>query len=536
MENLSLKGIPVTEESDLHPLEKKLLTYLVSNGKSSDVDIIRKSDLPDEGSFRRAAQWLLSRKLIIEESREEEVFVELGPLGKQNLEAGSSPELAMLRAMKSGSNSLQEIQQDTSFDRGRWGSAFGALIKSGLLSKAGDEILFNGIPEETVFQEVWNQVYVPLSDGTEIRFADLRENVAAIVESRSPRRGKSRAEFILNEIVKSILDVTAEGREALKRGMETVTIGAMTPEILAEGSWKDARFRRYQVDIPPSRIHTGRLHPYRQFLDTVRKRFISLGFSEMRGSLAENEFWNNDALFMPQFHPARDIHDVYYLEEGRSVPPPSDELEKRVAAVHENGGDTGSRGWGYKFNRKQSLQTILRSQGTALSARTLGSNPDIPGKYFAIARCFRYDQVDATHLPDFFQVEGIVLGEQINLRYLLGLLKLFAEEIAGASDYKFLPAYFPFTEPSVEMHIKHPRLGWIEIGGAGLFRPEVCLPLGIDVPVIAWGLGLDRMAMLALGLNDIRDLVTPDLTRLRNMKVQPDRLLTGRGENINAEN
>ncbi|MCK5063955.1 MAG: hypothetical protein KAQ97_01660, partial [Candidatus Fermentibacteraceae bacterium] len=163
-------------------------------------------------------------------------------------------------------------------------------------------------------------------------------------------------------------------------------------------------------------------------------------------------------------------------------------------------------------------------------------NPDIPGKYFAIARCFRYDQVDATHLPDFFQVEGIVLGEQINLRYLLGLLKLFAEEIAGASDYKFLPAYFPFTEPSVEMHIKHPRLGWIEIGGAGLFRPEVCLPLGIDVPVIAWGLGLDRMAMLALGLNDIRDLVTPDLTRLRNMKVQPDRLLTGRGENINAEN
>ncbi len=526
----------MTEERDLHPLEKKLLTYLGNNGKSSDVDIISESDLPDEGSFRRAAQWLLSRELIIEESREKEVFVELGPLGKQNLQVGSSPELAMLRATKSDSISLQEIQQDTSFDKGRWGSAFGALLKSGLLKKSGDDVLFPGEPEETVYQEIWDLVYIPLSDETEIRFADLPANVAEIVDSRSPRRGKSRAEFILNEVVTSILDITAEGREALKKALETVTIGVMTSEILAEGSWKDARFRRYQVDIPPSRIHTGRLHPYRQFLDTVRKRFISLGFSEMTGSLAENEFWNNDALFMPQFHPARDIHDVYYLEEGRSVPPPSDELEKRVAAAHENGGDTGSRGWGYRFSRAQSLKAILRSQGTALSARTLGSSPDIPGKYFAIARCFRFDQVDATHLPDFFQVEGIVLGEHINLRYLLGLLKLLAEEIAGASDYKFLPAYFPFTEPSVEMHIKHPELGWIEIGGAGLFRPEVCLPLGIDVPVIAWGLGLDRMAMLALGLNDIRDLITPDLTRLRNMKIKPDRLLTGREGDTNAKN
>ena len=134
----------VTEERDLHPLEEKLLVYLDENGGSSDTDIIERSELPDEGSFRRAAQWLLSRELIIEESREEKVFVELGPLGKQNLEIGRSPELAMLHAMKSGSNSLQEIQQETSFDRGRWGSAFGALLKSGLLKKAGDKVLFDG--------------------------------------------------------------------------------------------------------------------------------------------------------------------------------------------------------------------------------------------------------------------------------------------------------------------------------------------------------------------------------------------------------
>src|SRR6185312_14977147 len=119
---------------------------------------------------------------------------------------------------------------------------------------------------------------------------------------------------------------------------------------------------------------------------------------------------------------------------------------------------------------------------------------------------------DATHATDFFQVEGIVLGEDINFRTLLGLLNLFAREVAHAKEIKFLPAYFPFTEPSVELHVRHPRLGWMELGGAGLFRPEV------NVPVIAWGLGLDRMAMVALGIHDIRDLFSPDLEMARTMR------------------
>ncbi len=145
----------------------------------------------------------------------------------------------------------------------------------------------------------------------------------------------------------------------------------------------------------------------------------------------------------------------------------------------------------------------------------MAAGPKIPGKYFSIARCFRYDQVDATHAPDFFQVEGIVLGEGITFRTLLGLLRLFAGEVARAPEVKFLPAYFPYTEPSVELHVKHPKLGWMELGGAGLFRPEVTRPLGVSVPVIAWGLGLDRMAMMALGIRDIRDLFTPDLEQIR---------------------
>ena len=153
-----------------------------------------------------------------------------------------------------------------------------------------------------------------------------------------------------------------------------------------------------------------------------------------------------------------------------------------------------------------------------------------PGKYFGMARCFRYDEVDATHAPDFFQVEGIVASEKTSFRHLLGLLEVFAREVARSKEVKFVPGYFPFTEPSVEVHMKHPELGWIELGGAGIFRPEVTQPHGVDVPVIAWGLGLDRMAMVALGVKDIRHLFTnnlPDgLRSLRQLSARAGRVLT----------
>jgi phenylalanyl-tRNA synthetase alpha chain len=209
---------------------------------------------------------------------------------------------------------------------------------------------------------------------------------------------------------------------------------------------------------------------------------------------------------------------VYFVKDPTHAREIAEPYLSRVAKTHENGNDTCSSGWGYRFDIERAKRLVLRSQGTAVSARTLASTPNIPGKYFSIARCFRYDQVDATHATDFFQVEGIVLGADINFRTLLGLLNLFAHEVAQAKEVKFVPAYFPFTEPSVELHVRHPRLGWMELGGAGLFRPEVTVPLGVHVPVIAWGLGLDRMAMVALGIHDIRDLFTTDLELLRTMR------------------
>ena len=509
--------------SELHPLERTLLSFLRDVGEAGESLILERSGLPDEGSYRRASQWLLSRGFARESSRTVESFVELGPLGEEALAAGGMPELLLESAVAAGVVDIAELQADARFDPPRWGSALGALIRAGALRREGSA-LSTAAPGAGPFRACWETVYEPLRSGSRVPLGSLTEAVRDLVLSRSPRRGRGRAEFVVVEKTSHVLAITPEGLEALDAS-DGEAAGAVTPAMLADGSWRKARFRRYDLDMPPSKIHCGRLHPYRSFLDAVRRKFVAMGFKEMRGSLAETEFWNNDSLFMPQFHPARDIHDVYFLDTDSRAGLPDQSTLDRVASTHEDGWETGSRGWEYRFDRAQAARAILRSQGTVLSARTLASGPAVPGKYFAIARCFRYDQVDATHLPDFFQIEGIVLGESINLRHLLGLLELFAVRIAGATEYEFCPAYFPFTEPSVELVVKHPDLGWMELGGAGLFRPEVTLPLGVEVPVIAWGLGLDRMAMLAMGLGDIRDLMTSDLSRLRRTTVLPDRIL-----------
>jgi len=241
----------------------------------------------------------------------------------------------------------------------------------------------------------------------------------------------------------------------------------------------------------------------------------------MSGPIVETDFWDMDALFMPQFHSARDIHQGYYIKEPRYSKDLPEDVIKKVKAAHENGFGTGSKGWRYEFDEKRTKRHILRTHDTSISARTLASKDlKMPGKYFQIARCFRYDLVDATHLPDFNQVGGFVIEEGINFRHLKALLRMFAEEFAGSNKIKIVPSYFPFTEPSAQLVVKHEQLGWIELAGSGIFRPELVKPLvGKEVPVIAWGVGLDRLAMFSMGINDIRQLFSHDLEFLRNVRM-----------------
>lgn len=296
-------------------------------------------------------------------------------------------------------------------------------------------------------------------------------------------------------------------------------IDKLTPELVKTGLWKETKIKPYNVEFVGKKIYSGKRQPYNQFLYQIRRKLVELGFKEMIGNFVELEFWNFDAMYQAQNHPSRDWTETYSLKEPKHGNLPDPKLVERVKESHENGWKTGSTGWGYKWDPKKAAQLMPRAHGTCLSARTLANKPEIPGKYFSMARCFRPDVLDATHLIEFNQTEGIIIGEDINLRNLLGILKMFAVEVAGATQVKFLPDYYPFTEPSVQMSAKHPDLGWVEFGGAGIFREEFTKPLGVDAPVLAWGIGIDRLAMFRLGIKDIRYLFSTDLKWLREQQM-----------------
>ena len=298
-------------------------------------------------------------------------------------------------------------------------------------------------------------------------------------------------------------------------------VSNLTGEMIVSGDWQRVKLRSYNVSSPVPTVQPGKYHPYLRFLRGVKRKLVALGFKEVIGPLVEPTFINCDCLYMPQDHPAREIHDLYYLKQpAKTSLAEWGEIVDRVAKTHENGWKTGSTGWGYEYSKEEAARLILRSHGTALSVRALLSKDlEIPGKYFAIARCFRPDPLDRTHLTEFNQVEGIVVDPNLSLRNLLGILEMFAVEVAGADRVRFKPDYFPFTEPSVELQAYREGYGWLEFGGSGIFRPEVTEPLGVKVPVIAWGLGIDRLYMMNRGIDDIRQIFTSDLEWVRNQKV-----------------
>jgi phenylalanyl-tRNA synthetase alpha chain len=289
--------------------------------------------------------------------------------------------------------------------------------------------------------------------------------------------------------------------------------------MLKDKSWKSANFKKYNVEANVEPIYTGKYQPYKRFLDLIRKRLIAMGFEEMNTSLTTTEFYNFDVLFQPQNHPARTWTDTYTLKTPPTGKLPDNKIIDKIKNAHENGGNTESIGWGYKWNPDIAMKLMPVAQGTAFSARKMTEGVNVPGRYFALARVYRPDVLDATHLNEFNQLEGFVVADEIAFKHLLGLLANFAKEIAGAEEIKFYPDYYPFTEPSVQISAKHPTLGWVELGGAGMFRPEFTESLGVKERCIAWGLGIDRLAMFNLGIKDIRELFSSRIEWLRDKPI-----------------
>jgi len=349
----------------------------------------------------------------------------------------------------------------------------------------------------------------------EARFEDLSPQLRETISRLKNRNLLETFQKIEREV-----ELTPEGlllREPDIKATKAVT--ALTSKMITSGEWRNIGLREYDITASPPAVYPGKKNPYVEFMEEARRILLAMGFTEHEGPLVEMEFWNFDVLFQAQDHPAREIHDSYILKDPSSGHIDDEELVERVKRTHENGWKTGSTGWGYNWSRKIAERLILRTQTTAVSMRYLASHKAPPVKMFCLSKVFRPDVLDAKHSMEFSQLEGIVGDRGINLRHLLGFLERFASTLK-LGEVKFKPGYFPFTEPSVESFVKHPRLGWIEFVGAGMFRPEVLEPLGIDFPVIAWGMGFDRLAMIALGEDDIRDLHSRRLEWLREKPIR----------------
>jgi len=349
--------------------------------------------------------------------------------------------------------------------------------------------------------------------------------------------GKALAMLKSRGLVRSITskswsyEMTPQGSEALSVqetafGMDAKLVREMPslmPDMIKNGEWEeiDNRLRlhlrgetyssrTYDVTLLSERIYPGKKHPYQRLIQRMRDIMLEMGFAEIKGEIVQSSFWNFDALFQPQDHPAREMQDTFYLESKAEIP-----FFQKVKDMHERGGDVGSTGWGGRWSPEVARQEVLRTHTTAMTIKYLADNPTPPVKAFAIDRVYRREAIDATHLPEFEQLEGVVMDRGVTFRHLLGVLKEFYSKM-GFYQVRFRPSYYPYTEPSVDAEVYVEDLGWIELGGAGIFRREVTAPFGIEHPVLAWGQGVGRLAMLRLGLKDLRLLYQSDIGWLRD--------------------
>ncbi len=501
----------VAEQLSFH--EKKVLKALDAIKRGSPDDILRKSGLSQLVEVMNASSWLQAKGLV----KIDESIVKVYSLRKPEVASRRLPEKVALEVLVEshhGKGSMADLKRsgmmkdaDISIALG-WirRKGWGEITKDGKdtvieVTAAGREALGKIGEDEKTIQKLSAG---PLSEH------DIRKEVLEQLKSRKD---------ILNERHETSrsISLTEEGARiaAMDLAMKE-EVAQLTPELIQSGRWKEVDVRKYDVKAFAPTVYGGRLHPMTQLIQRTRDAYIKMGFKEITGNYVESAFWDMDVLFTAQDHPAREMQDTFYIQDPERLDLSEDEdLVEIVRQVHENGWKTGSLGWRYMWSRAEAEKALLRTHTTVNTIRYIARNPQIPFKVFSIGRIFRNEAMDSTHLPEFTQIEGIVCEKGSNFDMLCGLLKEFYRRM-GITEVRLRPGYFPYTEPSVEVEILW-NGQWMELGGAGVFRPEVTMPLGVDEPVLAWGLGLERLGMLIWGLKDIREIYVSDVDWLKKL-------------------
>jgi phenylalanyl-tRNA synthetase alpha chain len=486
--------------------DKKVLLALEDT--TSIHEVIERTQLPDVAIMRSALN--LQDKKLAEIREHTERTVELTKEGEYL--AQKLPERKILDLLED-TLEISEIP----LDRSEVNIGLGWLKRKGLITieKEGDHVILKitekgeefrkkTLPEEDVLGEI--------KKGTKAADAFSTD----IVSNLKSRKAIHVKEKIIREIV-----LTPQGIQMIQKGIDLVEeISQVTPDIIREQKWATTGFRPYDIQADVRDILYGKRHFINQAIEYVRKIWLEMGFKEMTGPVVSSAFWNFDALFQPQDHPARDMQDTFFIPGLADLP--DSQLVERVKNMHEQGGKTGSCGWQYRWDEPEARKLVLRTHTTVLSARTLATlkKDELPAKFFSVGKCFRNERVDWSHLAEFYQTDGIVVGEGVTLRNLLGYLARFLRKM-GIENFRFRPAYFPYTEPSVEAEVYNPSTNeWMELIGAGMFRPEVVAPLlGEEIPVLAWGPGFGRIIMGYYQIKDMREMYKNDMNQLKQFRL-----------------
>ena len=486
--------------TSLHPIERKILAALVSSGAMPFKTLVEASAL-NEDQVRRALQWLSSKGLVsIAENVQSRLEVARRP-----------PELELFQRLSESSKLLTVEDLREGFSSAEeFSAAFGRARSAGWIKVEGE-----AAPAVRVVDPKGPQSLNSLIDSVA---AGAKE------DELSPDQRSMMQDLIRRGIVRRVEErstsvaITQPGRESATTSEAPDLIERLTPELLASGGWKGRVLRPIDVEAKAPRFYPGRRHPVRDFIREVREAYVSMGFTELQGNSVQPAFWNFDALFIPQDHPGREMQDTFYLDGV------SDRRLKRagtvanVASTHEDGWKTGSRGWGYAWDVEEARRLVLRTHNTVLSVRSLSEEGETERRVFAVSKVYRNENLDYKHLAEFYQMDGIMVGEGLNVRHLMGFLIEFYKKL-GMSDVKLWPTYFPYTEPSLEvLGYSKTVKAWIELSGSGVFRPEVTVPLGVKVPVLAWGPGIERLMMMRYRLDDMRELYGTDLSWLRTRR------------------
>lgn len=498
------------ERRKLREIEIRILKALNKNKAEMKISDLERETGLDHVAIIRTSAWLSERGLV-KQKETQKVYAELLKEGHEYVEKGL-PERRLLNTLVKlgGSANLSQLSKKTSLSDKDLNIALGWIRRKNWakFKKQDDETLLQVKETPPLGQD--EELLKVLSEKGGVEVSQLPNEPRKLLDSLQKRNLIN----LRQETIRSLI-LTEEGTKLIQAGVSVAEeVSNLTPDLIKSGRWRDTVFRKYDVEAPVKVVYPGKIHPVIELINEIREIFLDLGFTEIRGPFVESAFWNFDALFQPQDHPAREMHDTFYLKFPKTAKLPNKRTVQKVSKTHEDGWETGSTGWGYKWSNKVARQTIMRTHTTATTIRYLAAHPDPPVKVFSVDRVYRNEKLDYKHLAEFFQIEGIVVDENVTLRDLMGTLTEFYKRL-GFEKVQFWPSYFPYTEPSLQSTVYVEEFGWIELCGMGIFRPEVTLPFSVKVPVLAWGGGFERLAMLRLDLEDIRDLYRNDLGWIR---------------------